>query len=337
MGLFDFLFGSKKPQVKSASQSVSRPVSAKGISLRDRFAEIHSLKFFGEFSKSPSGEWVICWSDSDEDEHRGGHRNSGKGRYVLYNLPQHAVVLQGRLERPNSGSVADNGNFSIEDWHFGDGLSGTFYVFSAAGKQLTKRKFKANLYNSAISGSGRFAVCQTANSPGEDDGNRLTAFDVKGNAQLFSINPPTGWANSYQFDEAASRIGVVLDGIGTFYYDFQGQFLDAEKFDLARLNCDQYSVVLMAAEEILKSPELNDPLAQAALEAGKRACAIGANNDPSWKAAALKVQGLAHEFLRNDEEALAAFDEALKLNPKIGVKRKADALRKRLGRTATPS
>lgn len=331
MGLFDFLFG-KKPQAKPVQQPVSRPVSTNGISLLDKFAEIPSLKFFGQFNKSPSGEWAICWSDSDDEEHRGGHRNSGKGRYVLYNLRQDAVVQQGRLERPNSGHVADNGYFSIEDWHFGDSLVGTFYVFSATGKQLIKKNFKANLYNSAISGSGRIAVCQTANSPGEDDGNRLTVFDVEANAQLFSINPATGWASSYKFEEAASRIGAALDGIGIFYYDMQGQFLDAEKFGLARLNCDRYDVVLLAAEELLKKPELNDQLAQAALQAGKRACTIGANNDSSWQAVALKVQGLAHEFLHNDAEALAAFDDALKFNPKIGVKRKADTLRKRLGR-----
>lgn len=335
MRLFDFLFGSKKHQEKAVSQLVSRPVSAKGISLHDNFAEIQSLKFFGEFSQSPSGEWVICWSDSDEKEHRGGHRSSGKGRYVLYSLRQNAVIQQGQLERPNSGHVADNGHFSIEDWHFGDGLVGTFYVFSAAGTQLIKKRLKANLYNSAISGTGRFAICQTANTPGEEDGNRLTAFDVEANVQLFSINPATGWASSYRFEEAASRIGVTVDGIGTFYYDIQGQFLDTEKFDLARLNCDRYDVVLLAAEEVLKKPEIDDQLAKAALEAGKRACTIGANNDPSWKSVALKVQGLAHEFLHNDEEALASFDDALKLNPKIGVKRKANTLRKKLGRISS--
>jgi hypothetical protein len=38
---------------------------------------------------------------------------------------------------------------------------------------------------------------------------------------------------------------------------------------------------------------------------------------------------LAHERLRNDEVAIAAFDAALLINPKIGVKRKADSLRKK--------
>lgn len=102
MGLFDFFFGGKKAN-HSAPVS-SRPMPAKVVSFRDNFVEIPSLGFFGQFRKSHSGEWAICWSDSDEPNHRGGHRDSGHGRYVLYNVAQDKVALQGKLERPNSGN-----------------------------------------------------------------------------------------------------------------------------------------------------------------------------------------------------------------------------------------
>lgn len=330
MGLLDFLFGSKK--ATNSAQPSSRVPSRKDVSFLDNFIEIPSLDFLGQFRRSRSGEWVICWSDSDEQNYRGGHRDSGHGRYVLYNATQNRVGVQGRVERPNSGSVADNGNFSVEDWHFGSELSGTFYVFSSAGLELIKKKFQANLYNSAISDSGRFAVCQTANAPAGEDGNRFTAFDVERNVELFSIHPPTGWADRYTFVEDIPRFGVVINRIGTFYYDMQGDLIDPEKFDAARLHCDRYDVVLLAAEDIVKSPNLNDELANEALEASTRALSLGAEKDQGWKAVALKIQGLANERLRNDEAAIAAFDAALRINPKIGVKRKADSLRKKLGR-----
>jgi len=134
------------------------------------------------------------------------------------------------------------------------------------------------------------------------------------------------------FIEEIPKFGVVINKIGTFYYDMLGNFIDSEKFDAARLRCDRYDVVLLAAEEIIKAPELNDQLASAAREATIRALSLGAEKDQSWKAVALKIQGLAHEFLRNNEAAVAAFDEALRINPKIGVKRKADSLRKKLVR-----
>lgn len=327
MGILDFFFGSAK--ATDSARPSSRVTSRQAISFHDDFIEIPSLGFFGQFRRSHSGEWFLCWSDSDEKNHRGGHRDSGYGRYVLYNATQNTVAAQGRVERPNSGNVADNGNFSIEDWQFGSELSGTFYVFSSAGRELIKKKFQANLYNSAISDSGRFAVCQTANAPTGDDGNRFTAFDVERNVELFSIHPPAGWADGYTFAEDIPQFGVVINRIGTFFYDIKGNFIDREKFEAARLHCDRYEVVLSAAENIVKSPDLTDELANEALEASTRAFSLGAEKDQGWKAIALKIQGLAHEHLHNDEAAIAAFDEALRINPKIGVKRKADSLRKK--------
>lgn len=328
MSLLDFLFGTKKP-VRSV-QPKSLIASGQGVSFLNDFIQIPSLGFFGRFSRSRSGEWLICWCDSDKQNHRGGHRDGGHGQYVLYNASQNVVAVQGRVERPNSGSVADNGNFSIEDWHFGSELSGTFYVFSPIGHKLIKRKFQANLYNSAISDNGRFAVCQTANAPTSEDGNRFTAFDVERNVELFSVIPATGWADNYTFDEDGPQFGAVINRIGTAYYNTQGNLIDPEKFAVARLRCDRYDIVLLAAEDIVKSPNLTDKLANEALEASTRALSLGAEKDQGWKAVALKIQGLAHEHLQNTEAAITAFDAALRINPKIGVKRKADSLRKKL-------
>ncbi|WP_341457292.1 tetratricopeptide repeat protein [Pseudomonas viridiflava] len=42
------------------------------------------------------------------------------------------------------------------------------------------------------------------------------------------------------------------------------------------------------------------------------------------------MQGLAHEALGQAREAIRCYEEALRLNPKIGVKRKLDSLLKRL-------
>jgi len=336
MGILDFLFGRTKSSANRfepeiAQRSNPKPTSEKGISYIGRFASIPSIDFYGLFKKSPSGEWVICWCDSDARGGRGGYRASGHGRYILYNTKLNAVVSQGALERPNSADVADNGVFSIEDWHFGDALTGTFYVFSATGQELIKRRFGANLFNSALSVNGRYAICQTCNAPSGLDGNRLTAFDVGKGVELFSINPPTGWASHYGFDEAMPQFEVIIKDIGGFVYDEQGAFLDAEKFATARLNCDRFDVVLYAAEDIINGPDLNDQLALVALEAATRARLLGADKDQGWKALALKIQGLAHEFLGSNADALVAFEEALKIDPKIGVKRKAASLRKKMG------
>jgi tetratricopeptide (TPR) repeat protein len=326
MGFLDLIFGSKK-KAKEGRRPSHR--SGADVSFSGNFIKISSIDFFGQFKKSSSGEWIVGWSDSAPGGRIGGHRDSGHGKYVLYNAAEKRLVLQGRLERPNSGNVANNGSFSIEDWHFGSELSGTFYVFSCSGGELIKKKLSANILNSAISNNGLLAVCQTANASSGGDGNLLVGFNVKDRYQAFSINPPTGWAEAYKFDEENSRFGVVLRGIGSFFYNSDGVLLEPQKFDLARLHSNRYEVSLFACEEIVKSDESSREFVEEALKASSKALTDGAKEDSIWKAMALKVKGLAHERLGNDEEALVAFDAALEINPKIGVKRKANAIRKK--------
>lgn len=329
MGLLDLIFGSKK---KAKENRPCRGGPEQEVSFLDDFISISSIDFFGQFKESPSGEWVIGWSDSDPQGSTGGHRESGHGRYVLYNATEKKLVIQGNLERPNSADVANNGSFSIQDWHFGGELAGTFYVFSCAGNELIKKKFSANILNSAISNNGLLAVCQTANAPSGSDGNLLAGFSVNDGHEMFSINPPTGWADTYEFDEENSRFGAVLKGIGTFFYNSAGVLLEPQKFDLARVRSDRYAVSLFASEEVLKSDHSSQELVEEALKASSKALKAGAEKNDHWKAMALKVKGLAHERLGNDQEALVAFDSALEINPKIGVKRKANSIRKRLGK-----
>ena len=328
MGLLDLIFGSKKNEIrKSHSRGNDAEIE---VTFSDNVITVPSIGFFGQFKKSPSGEWVVGWSDYDQKGNIGGCRECGHGSYILYNTIKKNLVLQGKLERPNSADVANNGSFSVEDWHFGSALSGTFYVFSCSGNELIRKKFSANILNSAISDNGLMAVCQTANAYSGNDGNRLVGFRIKEGDAVFSITPSTGWAGSYEFDEENSRFGVVLKGVGTFFYSSDGVLLEPEKFDLARLRSKRYEISLIAAKEIVKSDQSSPEEVEEALTASSKAIQSGVLENDYWKAIAMKVNGLANERLGRDRDALAAFDSALKINPKIGVKRNANAIRKRL-------
>lgn len=205
-------------------------------------------------------------------------------------------------------------------------------MFSCLDDELVKKKLSANILNSAISNNGLLAVCQTANTKSESDGNLLVGFRVKDGNELFSLNPSAGWAEAYEFDEDDSRFGVVLKGIGTFFYNSEGALLDPQALDWARLRSKRYEISLFASEVIVKSDQSSPELVKEALSASSKALASGAETNEHWKAMALKVKGLANERLGKDREALEAFDAALEFNSKIGVKRIANAIRKRLNK-----
>ncbi|MNL56035.1 hypothetical protein D3C87_1794950 [compost metagenome] len=93
----------------------------------------------------------------------------------------------------------------------------------------------------------------------------------------------------------------------------------------------RYEFAIPAAEALLKSPDLTAETARLALDIVGRARKHGADQVDAWKAKSLKLQVLAHEVLGELREAVKAFDEALALDPKIGVKRKRDSLAKKIG------
>ncbi len=321
MGLLQFIFGKNKKDSKRLS-----PIKAEDITYFGNIIEIKSLDFLGQYQKSLSGEWLIGWSDSDRKNLRGGYRESGHGSYVLYNLFENKIVAKGALERPNHGHVSDNGYFSLEDWLFGSGLKGTFYVFSPSNEKMIEKSFNANIYNSGLSANGKMAICQTANAPNEH-GSILCAFDVTKRKELFLISPPTDWANHYEFSEEDSQLIVVLNGVGKFKYDSNGNFLDAKNYAEARLNCGQYNVILLEAGTRLKDT-LGTLELQAVLESILKAKSLCAN-DKNWLAMALKYEGMVYEQLGDNQKTLSAYQQALKIDPKIGLKRKVDSLLKK--------
>lgn len=294
----------------------------------DGFVHIWNMDYFGPCSISPSGEYLITWLDSYQAETgiHGGCRDSGDGQYLLINIRSKKIVVKGQLQRPNNAHVADNGAFSIEDWHFGRELSGDFFVFSQTGEVLIKKTFEANLYDSFISPNGKLAICQTANAP-SDHGNLLTAFSLENKTELFSVINKHAWGNGYIINEEAHLFGIQEDDVGTFYYDDTGTLFEAKKHLFARLASSNIHYSMQAAKEIITTNGSSNEHIQLALVK----CTLALNNDVYQdKAGLLKLQGLAYEALGDPQAALSAFENALCLNAKIGVKRKVAALTKTL-------
>jgi hypothetical protein len=327
MSIFSFLFGKPKNQI--AKNRPHRKSFGHAVIDGD-FLQIESKKYYGFYEISKSQEWIVSWRDSNESGSQGGSRESGPGRLILFSASRNQIVLDKKIQRPNSGHVADTGHCSMEDWRFGNKLQGIFYVFSADGTAIIQRHFDANLFNSAISQNGIFAVCQTCNADGSD-GNKLTAFDIVKKRELFSISPPSGRVDEYEFDEDRRQITVVHKKIGKFRYNEDGMFLDGERFENAKLGSKDFVCILMTVEQKLKEEPHSDAKLNRLLTAVSRAKSLFGQNPNGWDAKAFKLEGIVLEELGRANEAIASYSKALAINPKIGVAKRLSSLQKKGG------
>jgi hypothetical protein len=85
----------------------------------------------------------------------------------------------------------------------------------------------------------------------------------------------------------------------------------------------------MAAQELLESDPTEEG-ARRALHVSDQALVDGAGDRPDWRTIARRVRGESFELLAQPVEALAAYDLALESKPKVGVKKRATSLRKKL-------
>lgn len=332
--LLGLLSGPPKPALRPAASGHTRATHrARNADLRDDWLTLTEPRFFGRGHRSPNKRWIVGCNDSD-GAGRGGHREGGNGRVILVDHQSDKVMHELMcFSRPMDAAVSDTGRYVVQDAGFGSALSGDVVAIDPDGHERYRRRYRANVFNIGLSRCGRYAAVQTANAP-DDDGNLLEVLDLDRGCALFSVHPATGWADQYSFEvDAGGRltaIGVEHKGLGRFSYSAAGEFQDTQAFQAARLDKGDYSTKLMAARDSLKTDATPDD-AQKALNTADAALAAGAKDRPDWGAVAHRVRGESYELLGQFPEALEAFELALSLNPKIGVQKRAAALRKKLG------
>ena len=317
-----------RPKQASSSAKIKAKWNDGSATFDGKIFQLKNPSWWGFGSRSPNGRWMISWIEPDIESGQGGNRERGKGAYLLYDLTENRIVKKGRLERPNNGHVADNGIFLLEDWLLGEGLQGMLYAFAPTGQVLLKRKFTANLATSSISKTGKYAVCQTCNSETEDSGS-LFLFDVQAGKQLFSASPDAGWTSDYDVDEESVEVVAHIRDVGAFRYDRNGVFIDAARFREQSLEGKDPFAALRAAEDYLSRSSLTKERGRQIVKALDRALSQVPAVDIKWQAEFLKWKGIAHEALGETTDALSAYEKALSINPKVGVKRRAAALVKR--------
>jgi len=324
------LWAAKRKGPSSRRRVTSQRGAVKAEFSDDGWLTIDAIDYFGQYVRSPNGRYALSWVESPFIEDENGNTRKIPGKYLL--LDGDKIILKGRMARPNDGVVSNVGVFAINDWTFSEGLAGVLNVISPTGEALLKKRFRANLNNCGISSDGRFAVCQTCNSDYDAHSGMLFFFDVSNRKLLWKKAPETGWASGYEFDTQNKILYLCYEGLGKYRYSFDGKCLDEERWRVEwrrkRLENPSGYDLLDIAEEKMKEVEAGDGCASDYSEIEsmlKRAA--GMDVSPNTKAQIHRRLGEIAEKQGRVQDAIAEYENALRWNPKVGVKRRLSKLR----------
>ena len=314
-----------KVDSSNISKYVGKQVSGLDIGFSGRFLTLRRPDFHGPFTKSPNEEFLLAWADP------GSHGDEKRtwGIYLL--IADERILSVGNLERPNTGKVADNGRFILNDWTSTGNLEGVFYAFNKDGERLVKHRFKANLDKNGISVSGRYAACSTAHSDNVRDSKKVAVFDLEDGSLVSKISPVAfEFADQISIDEGTQTLILDYRQGYTHHYHFDGKFLDGEQWRTDRVRYANPAAIAEIADELIKELESNDLSDYEELISNikKRI----AEEMPQSNRRALLFRRLGEIYLKcaDEELALKNLEIAMEINPRVGIKREAETLRSKL-------
>lgn len=308
MGLFDFFKNKAKHSQKYPKLNSS---------ITGNFPSIGDL--MGEYHQSPNGKFILGWKDQNEN-----------GKYIL--LKRGKVKFQAKMRHPNNGMVSNSGVFILSDWTY-KGMYGVFHIINTDGETLIRQRCKANLGHTGISDDGRFAVCQALESTSKSDSCKLYFFDIKNRKLLWKKLPETigsqlNWAGNYRFDTNKKILYLIHDKNRAYRYTFEGTFTDTRQYIYDCINIGTDIEFLETIEELKVELSSNtDPREYNALITPLKK-GLNRFSDKNTKSKIQRVLGEILYLQGNDAEAIKHFETALKLNPRVGVKRTLEKLKK---------
>lgn len=270
-------------------------------SIEDNFLEIPELGFFGQCHVSDNGKFALGWAD----------------KVFCIELGVRINYLD--IPTAHEGKIANNGNFVIASNMPREGLSCVLNAYTPSCSIIVQKRVLALLFNNGISPSGDYAIWQTCNNPDSDVGNKLFFIDLINKRTAWAIPPEPGRADDYEFDDEKRILRLIYRAGQSYKYNYDGKFLDAEKLETNLLTSDLSYEVLWAVEDKLKSKSVTAsdyPKLIEYLEA-----ALKKRPEALTESSIYRRLGEMHYELGDFPLGKKEFENALRLNPKVGVKR----------------
>ncbi|MGB9926934.1 MAG: hypothetical protein ACPK85_00860 [Methanosarcina sp.] len=308
MGFFNFFKNKvKRSQISSKSDY---SISGNLLTIGD---------FTGEYNQSPNGKYILGWKTQNEN-----------GKYIL--LERGKIKFQAKMKHPVNGIVSNSGAFILSNLT-SKNMYGVFHIINLNGEILIKQRCKAKLGQTGISDDGNFAVCQALESTSKADSCKLFFFDIKNKKLLWKKVPETlgselNWPESYRFDIKKKTLYLIHEKNRIYRYTFEGTLIDSKLYRDYRINNGSDIEFLEALKE-LKVELSSNPNPQdynsLIIPLEKR---LKRFSDKHTKSNIHRALGEILFLQNNNTEAIKHFEVALKLNPRVGVKRTLEKLKK---------
>jgi len=272
--------------------------------------------FDGEQSSSLDGQYTVI-ADSYG---MSGKRHSGQ----LALINKGKLLFKVSLQRPNDAMVSNNGVVVCCDWLNSEALTGKFLIFDSAGELIYSKKTTANLGDCAISENGQYALFETYSSD-TSHSDQLFVVDVTTRTLIGHFDRPFVFIMATIL-EATKRIQLKNNQNFIYEVDFTGVQTNLPAYEAELLKrgtvCDKMGLYESRSEEQRFSDPAYLQLLEEALTDKDATYSYGADRIYRW---------MGEYYLSNGEEtaAINAWEKAVRLNPKVGIARKLEGLKKK--------
>lgn len=294
-------------------------------------AHSRNLNITGRYVKSQNGRYAVIFDSGHGEQYRDRDGRVASrwipGAYAL--VKNGNVIVSDNCPRPDYAAVSNKGNFVICEIDTIGELKTTVHAFSVETSLRTSTKVQALPNCVGISDDGRYVAVQFCNSRNEDSG-KLMLWDVDKLERMASFEPETGWPDKIRFRVTERVIILEYEKVGmkrSYRYSFDGEFLDRERYRIEEIEDASVSQMVYIIRRRFKDAAEEDlPGLRGLIDDTLSRSFAG---EPGYLASAHRLKGEIHEAMDERLPAIAAYERALDLNPKVGVKTRLKNLKKR--------
>lgn len=273
--------------------------------------------FYGQTRTSPNGIYTVVYADSYEDN---GRMKNGQ----LALVKERNLLFRKTLQRPAEANASDTGIVVCCDYTHSQELTGKFIVFDSMGEVLFSKKPTAIPGNCAVSADGTTALFETHSSD-TDDSDQVFIIDIPSGQIVGQFERPFTF-NSAVILPDQQRVRFINHKNFVYETDYTGEQQNVEAYEKQILLRGSVCDKMVFYESRGRDEKYHDPYYVELLEfaLGDEEACYSFGKDRIYR----KI-GEYYEAIGASDKAIENWEEAIAINPKVGIAQKLERLKKR--------